>query len=150
MKRAFLTRGRKTQETIRKRGYIMKHKSTEKAGHSMKFHSTGRGIPHFKRKCNGFTLIELLTRSSISVNPQDLRLFRRRNKPNFRFFIFVSPFLLLFFVCKLCKKILTSPFFFPEQIVALFVPMRSIQNRASLFHERKLDDVRTGTTRPGN
>lgn len=38
----------------------MKHKSTEKAGHSMEFHSTGRGISHFKRKCNGFTLIELL------------------------------------------------------------------------------------------
>lgn len=38
----------------------MKHKSTEKAGHSIKFHSTGRGISHFKRKCNGFTLIELL------------------------------------------------------------------------------------------
>ena len=38
----------------------MKHKSTERAGHSKKFHSTGRGISHFKRKCNGFTLIELL------------------------------------------------------------------------------------------
>lgn len=38
----------------------MKHKSTEKAEHSMKFHSTGRGISRFKRKCNGFTLIELL------------------------------------------------------------------------------------------
>ena len=38
----------------------MKHKSAERAGHSKKFHSTGRGISHFKRKCNGFTLIELL------------------------------------------------------------------------------------------
>ncbi len=55
-----ITPADKNAETIRKRGYIMKHKSTEKAGHSMKFHSTGRGISHFKRKCNGFTLIELL------------------------------------------------------------------------------------------
>lgn len=47
------------------------------------------------------------------------------------------------FLRQFFQEVFVPPDFFPQDIIALLVPVRSVQDNALLFNERKMDDIRT-------